>query len=65
MAFADPEPLAQFLERRVSGLELQPAINDADAPPSQKQVEETTIFERPTSERNNHFREADWAEVPI
>jgi hypothetical protein len=51
MAFGDPVPLAQFLERRVSSLELLPAINDADVPPSQKQVEKTAILERPTGQK--------------
>ena len=33
MAFGDPEPVAEFLERRVRWLELQPALADPNAPP--------------------------------
>jgi predicted transposase YdaD len=33
MAFGDPEPVAEFLERRVRWLELRPALTDAKAPP--------------------------------
>jgi predicted transposase YdaD len=33
MAFGDPEPVAEFLERRVRWLELQPALADPQAPP--------------------------------
>jgi predicted transposase YdaD len=33
MAFGDPEPVEEFLERRVRWLELQPALADRDAPP--------------------------------
>jgi predicted transposase YdaD len=33
MAFGDPEPVAEFLERRVCWLELQPALGDPEAPP--------------------------------
>jgi predicted transposase YdaD len=33
MAFGDPEPVAEFLEHRVSWLELQPALADPNAPP--------------------------------
>jgi predicted transposase YdaD len=33
MAFGDPEPVAEFLERRVRWLELQPALSDPEAPP--------------------------------
>lgn len=51
MAFGDPVPLAQCLERRESSLELQPAMCDADAPPSHKQVKETTILQRPTGQK--------------
>jgi hypothetical protein len=51
MAFGDPVPLAQFLERRLSSLECQPAIKDADAPPSQKQVKEATNLGRPTAKK--------------
>ncbi|MFN9695009.1 MAG: DUF2887 domain-containing protein [Synechococcaceae cyanobacterium] len=33
MAFGDPEPVEEFLERRVRWLELQPALADPNAPP--------------------------------
>jgi len=33
MAFGDPEPVAEVLERRVRWLELQPALADPNAPP--------------------------------
>jgi predicted transposase YdaD len=33
MAFGDPEPVEEFLERRVRWLELQPALGDREAPP--------------------------------
>jgi predicted transposase YdaD len=33
LAFGDPEPLAEFLERRVCWLELQQALSDSEAPP--------------------------------
>jgi predicted transposase YdaD len=33
LAFGDPEPVAEFLERRVRWLELQPALSDPEAPP--------------------------------
>ena len=33
MAFGDPEPVAEFLERRVCWLELQPALSNPEAPP--------------------------------
>ena len=33
MAFGDPEPVEEFLERRVRWLELEPALADPEAPP--------------------------------
>jgi predicted transposase YdaD len=33
LAFGDPEPVAEFLERRVRWLELLPALADPNAPP--------------------------------
>ena len=33
MAFGNPEPVAEFLQRRVRWLELQPALSDPEAPP--------------------------------
>ena len=33
MAFGDPEPVEEFLERRVRWLELEPALSNPDAPP--------------------------------